>query len=131
MRNTYSINWKEYSYRNTASIPPFDLCQQDVTEQYCRTSDLEIETNHSIKLKDKYVYIAMAVNEGGPQWSILDFGRMKHGKAHFKNMGRNMLYIALGYEGTKLIPISPFLLKKSSVEYIQNNKTTAADNQRQ
>lgn len=127
-RNTYSINWERVQYRNTAKyVHPFDLCQQDVTEQYCRTSDLEIETNHSIKLKDKYVYIAMAVNEGGPQWSILDFGRMKHGKAHFKNMGRNMLYIALGYEGTKLIPIShPFILKKDgSVEYIQNNKTTA------
>lgn len=126
-RNTYSINWERVKYRNTAKyIHPFDLCQQDVTDRYCRTSDLEIETDRSIKLKDKYVYIAMVVNSGGPQWNILDYGRIRHGKACFKNMGRNMLYIALGYDGTKLIPISsPFILRKDGrVEYIQKNSPT-------
>ncbi len=127
-RSTYSINRETVKYRNTAKyVHSFDLCMQDVTDRYSRTSDLEIETNHSIKLKDKYVYIAMIVNSGGPQWSILDYGRMKHGKACFKNMGRNMLYLALGYDGTKLVPISnPFILRKDgSVEYIRNNKNTA------
>lgn len=127
-RSTYSINWEIVKYRKTARyVHSFDLCRQDVTDRYCRTSDLEIETDRSIKLKDKYVYIAMVINSGGPQWNILDYGRMRHGKACFKNMGRNMLYIALGYDGTKLIPIShPFILNKDgSVEYIQTNKTTA------
>ncbi|MBR4303056.1 MAG: hypothetical protein IKT80_05795, partial [Bacteroidaceae bacterium] len=51
---------------------------------------------------------------------ILDFGRMKWGKACFKKMGRNMLYMALGYDGTGLVPISrPFLLHKDGrVEYV-------------
>ncbi len=127
-RSTYSINRETVKYRNTAKyVHPFELCRQDVTDRYCRTSDLEIETDRSIKLKDKYVYIAMVVNSGGPQWSILDYGRMKHGKACFKNMGRNILHIALGYDGTKLVPIShPFILKKDgSVEYVKNNKTTS------
>lgn len=127
-RSTYSINREILRYRNTAKyVHPFELCRQDVTDRYSRTSDLEIETNHSIELKDKYVYIAMIVNSGGPQWSILDYGCMKHGKACFKNMGRNMLYIVLGYDGTKLVPIShPFILRKDgSVEYIKNNQTTA------
>ena len=125
-RTTYTINRDMVKYRNTAKyVYPFDLCLKDVTSHYTRTSDLEIETNkkQTAKLTDKkYVYIAMAVNSGGPQWKVLDLGILKRGKAHFKNMGREMLYIALGYDGRKLIPISrPFILHKSgAVEYIDN-----------
>lgn len=125
-RTTYTINRDMVKYRNTAKyVYPFDLCKEDVTSHYTRTSDLEIETDkeQTAKLTDKkYVYIAMAVNSGGPQWRVLDLGILKRGKAHFKNMGREMLYIALGYDGRKLIPISrPFILHKSgSVEYIDN-----------
>lgn len=125
-RTTYTINRDMVKYRNTAKyVYPFDLCQKDVTSHYTRTSDLEIETNRkqTAKLSDKkYVYIAMAVNADGPQWKVLDFGTLRRGKARFKKMGREMLYIALGYDGRKLIPISrPFILHKSGeVEYIDN-----------
>ena len=121
-RNTYTINRDLVKYRNTAKyVYPFDLCQQDVTSHYNLTSDIQVETDLSIKLQDrKYVYIAMAVNDGGPKWKVLDYGRLKKGMACFRNMGRNMLYIALGYDGKKLVPISdPFILQKSGkVEYI-------------
>lgn len=125
-RNTYTINRDIEKYRNTSKyVHPFDPCQKDVTDHYNLTSDLEIETDKEIlkQLQDRrYVYIAMIVNYSGPQWSILDYGVLKGGKAHFKNMGRNMLYIALGYNGSDLIPIShPFILHKSGkVEYINN-----------
>lgn len=125
-RTTYTINRDRVKYRNTAKyVYPFELCQEDVTDHYTRTSNLEIETNRkqTAKLTDKkYVYIAMAVNADGPQWKVLDFGTLRRGKARFKNMGREMLYIALGYDGRKLIPISqPFILHKSGeVEYIDN-----------
>lgn len=129
-RTTYTINRDRVKYRNTAKyVYPFELCQKDVTDHYTRTSDLKIETNRkqTAKLSDKkYVYIAMAVNAGGPQWKVLDLGTLRRGKAQFKKMGREMLYIALGYDGRKLIPISqPFILHKSgAVEYIG----TAGDN---
>ena len=131
-RTTYTINRDRVKYRNTAKyVYPFELCQEDVTDHYTRTSDLEIETNRTqtTKLMDKkYVYIAMAVNAGGPQWKVLDFGTLRRGKAQFKNMGREMLYIALGYDGRKLIPISsPFILHKSgAVEYIDNSDDSNA-----
>lgn len=133
-RTTYTINRDMVKYRNTAKyVYPFDLCQKDVTSHYTRTSDLEIETDkeQTAKLTDKkYVYIAMAVNSGGPQWRVLDLGTLKRGKAHFKNMGREMLYIALGYDGRKLIPISqPFILHKNgAVEYIDNSDDSNAKN---
>ena len=131
-RTTYTINRDRVKYRNTAKyVYPFELCQEDVTGHYTRTSDLEIETNRkqTAKLTDKkYVYIAMAVNAGGPQWKVLDFGTLRRGKARFKKMGREMLYIALGYDGRKLIPISsPFILHKSgAVEYIDNSDDSNA-----
>ena len=125
-RNSYTINRDLVKYRNKAKyVYSFDLCQQDVTSHYNLTSDLHIEIDHSIKLKDrKYVYIAMAVNDGGPKWKVLDYGRLKKGKACFRSMGRNMLYIALGYDGKKLIPISdPFILQKSgTVKYVRSSE---------
>ena len=135
-RTTYTINRDRVKYRNTAKyVYPFELCQEDVTDHYTRTSNLEIETNRkqTAKLTDKkYVYIAMAVNADGPQWKVLDFGTLRRGKARFKNMGREMLYIALGYDGRKLIPISqPFILHKSGeVEYIDNPDESDAKTRR-
>lgn len=128
-RNTYTIDREVIKYRNTAKyVYPFDICREDVTDKYNLTSDLSIETKKELTstLKDhKYVYIGMSVNSGGPQWRILDFGKLKRGKACFHNMGRNMLYIALGYDGEKLVPISnPFILDKSGkVEYIDTDGT--------
>lgn len=134
-RNTYTIDREVIKYRNTAKyVYPFDICREDVTDKYNLTSDLSIELNKELTsaLKDrKYVYIAMSVNSGGPHWKILDFGKLKRGKACFNNMGRNMLYIALGYDGDELVPISsPFILDKSGkVEYIDTdaNQTISKD----
>lgn len=135
-RETYSINREIVKYLRTAKyVYPFDICVKDVTDKYNLTSDLIIKTDEDVlkSIKDrKYVYIAMSVNKGGPYWQILDFGLLKRGKAHFHNMGRNMLYIALGYDGNELVPISqPFILHKSGqIEYIDNSskqKTVSMD----
>lgn len=129
-RNSYEINRDLVKYRNTAKfVYPFETCKQDVTDHYNMTSDLVIETDKEKDktLKDhKYVYIAMAVNGSGPQWEVLDYGLLKRGKAYFRNMGHNMLYIALGYDGRNLIPISdPFILHiNGDVEYIECNRET-------
>ena len=71
-------------------------------------------------LKDKYVYIASAVRNEENPWQIVDLGKIKHGKACFHDMGREVLYILMGYDGEKLIPISePFILHKDKqIEYV-------------
>lgn len=120
-RKTYSINRERATYMNNAKfIYPFDLCQQDVTDHYNLTSDLKIDIDRSVRLKDKYVYIAMAVNAGGPEWRVLDFGRIRHGKACFSKIGRNVMYIVLGFDGKGLVPVSaPFILQKNGdIDYI-------------
>lgn len=120
-RKTYTINKDRLEYSKKAKyVYPFDLCAQDVTDHYNATSDIDIKVKKGIKLKDKYVYIAMFSIDSEGLWMILDLGKMKNGKAHFKNMGRNMLYIAMGYNGRSIVPISdPFLLyDNGEIEYV-------------
>ena len=120
-RTGYTVNRERMVYLNTAKyVYPFKLCDTDVTDHYCRTSDLEIPIRRDVRLKDRYVYIAMAVNADGPEWRVLDYGRLHAGKACFRKMGRNMLYIVLGFDGNGLLPVSdPFFVEKNgSVEYI-------------
>lgn len=121
-RQSYAINRRTYDYSLKAKyVYPFDLCLQDVTDQYNLTSEIDVDVFKRVKLMDKYVYIAMfsPLEEG--QWAILDFGEMKRGKAHFENMGRNMMYIVMGYNGKTLVPISnPFILEDNGdIRYIR------------
>ncbi len=119
-RRTFSINPEIQEYQSKSKFRyPFATCVQDVTEKYSRTSDIEIEINNKIN-KDKYVYISMLVNRGGPEWQIIDFGKVKHKKACFSKMGRNNMYMVLGFNGKALTPISsPFILKKNgTIQYI-------------
>ena len=122
-RTTYAINPERWEYSQNAKYQyPFDLGKKDVTSKYFRTSNLAIPIDRKVRksLKDKYVYIASAVRSEENPWQIVDFGVMKHGKATFHDMGREVLYQIQGYNGETLIPISePFILQKDgSIEYV-------------
>ena len=122
-RNSYAINKERQEYKRKARYQyPFDLGKQDVTSQYFLTSSIQLPIDKSARnqLKDKYVYIASAVRDENKPWQIVDFGKMKYGKACFHDMGREVLYMVLGYNGEELIPISaPFILHKNqTIEYV-------------
>ena len=122
-RNTYSINQERLEYKRKAKYQyPFDLCKKDVTTHYFLTSSISIPVKRSVcsHLKDKYVYIASAVRDASNPWQIVDFGKLSHGNACFKDMGREVLYVVMGYDGKELIPITePFILHKDeSIEYV-------------
>lgn len=119
-RNTFAMDPDRVRYARTAKYRyPFNLCQKDVTDHYMKTSDLEIPITKGGQLKDRYCYIA-TFNGRKRAWGVVDFGRIRHGKACFHDMGRNILYIAMGYNGKNLVEISdPFILRKDdSIEYI-------------
>lgn len=127
-RVSYAINPKLLKYYRTAKyIHPFDLFKHDITDYYYRTSDICIENTKEIKLKDKYVYIATLANVNGPEWVILDLGTIRKGKAYFQNIGREIMYTVLGFNGEQLVPISdPFIVKKDgSLEYIEYDDSDA------
>ena len=122
-RNTYAINPERLEYREKSAYKhPFKICQKDITDQYFRTSDLDITLLDSIRVVEPYAYIA-TFTAIGSDWSVVDYGTVHSGKAHFTKMGRNVLYIALGYDGEQLRPISlPFILHTDgSLDYITCN----------
>ena len=120
-RVSYAINKRVLEYMETCKFPyQFNICEQDVTDHYNLTSDLTIDLFENAKPKDKYVYIGMFSPLSKDSWRVLDFGTVKKGRAYFQNMGRNMLYIALDYDGNDFTPISkPFILHSNGdIEYI-------------
>ncbi len=130
-RNTYSINREREEYLRKAKYKyPFEVNRRDVTRQYFLTNNLSLPVDNAVKkhLKDKYVYIASAVRKDGNPWQIVDFGKIKGGKACFNDMGREVLYTIMGYDGTGLIEITdPFILHKDgSVEYISADTISSA-----
>lgn len=121
-RKTYSVNRRRLDYLNRARHPyPFELCEEDVTDHYYRTFNPVIRLRGDIRLPDRYACIAMFVHgSNGPQLRVVDFGPIRHGKAHFSNMGGNILYIAATYDGHCLTAASePFIIEKNgNVRYV-------------
>lgn len=125
-RQTFAYNEDVLDYRMHSKFKfPFPLCRKDVSDHYMRPIDVEIpirndpKTGKSTKLVEPYAYIAI-FNGHGEDWSIFDFGKIKKKKVIFHNIGRNILYIALGYNGRSLVPISePFILEQNgNIRYI-------------
>lgn len=134
-RSSYAINWDVVEYNSKSKYKyPFSTTNKDVTSKYVRTKDLIIPINRTlyhgtkVHLKEKYAYIAK-FNGQHSDWSVLDFGKIKHGKAYFKNMGINNMYIILGYDGKALRPIShPFILGKDGlIKNIAGSPNETAD----
>ena len=131
-RTTYAINRDRVKYRNESALKyPFDYCQKDITSQYTKTSDIEITTYQDINLAEKFCYISI-FNGHNVEWSFVDYGEMKDGKACFKNIGRNILYIAQGFDGKRVVNISdPFILHQNGeIEYLKfsaNGATRSLD----
>ena len=131
-RNTYIINEDRLRYMNRTKYRyPFELAKTDVTSKYFLTSDIQLplERQQRRKLKDRYVYIASAVRDSVNPWRIVDFGMVKHGKACFKDMGREVLYSVMGYDGTSLVQLTdPFILHKNGIiEYLNTGDINSTD----
>ena len=120
-RCTYAINKERIDYQNNSTYQyPFGLFKLDITDRYFKTSDIVIPIRKGLKLNERFAYIA-TFNGHSSEWTIVDYGNVKKDKAYFNKMGRNILYVAMGYDGTKLIPINnPFIIHKDgSLEFIK------------
>lgn len=119
-KNTFAINRDRVKYRNESVLKyPFDYCVKDVTDDYAKTSDIAVQIKKNIDLVEKYCYISI-FNGHNVEWSIVDYGEINDGKACFKKIGRNVLYIVQGFDGRRIVNISdPFVLHQNgSIEYI-------------
>ena len=124
-RNTFAINRDRVRYRNESALKyPFDYCVKDITPQYTKTSDIEVDIYQNVKLAEKFCYISI-FNGHNVEWSFVDYGVVDNGKACFKNIGRNILYIVQGFDGRKIVQLSdPFILHQNGeIEYYKFDGT--------
>lgn len=97
----------ECSKLKYSGFTPF---QKDVTDWYVSTSDPVVPLFKTIS-EDDFIYIATFNND---RWNIIDIGVRRGKKGYFKKMGRNNAYMAFGYDGTHLVPVSdPFTIEKN------------------
>jgi len=91
---------------------------KDVSSAYFRTSDVIVDLSGSIPEGCEYAYLCVF---GYQQWHPVQWGRIKNGKALFKDMGRDIVYLPVFYvNGSIKYASSPFLLNsKGKVEVLK------------
>ena len=120
-RRTYSWNMELVKINKSGEYVPSlfrDIFIRDVTKENMESMDVSIKV---IDTKHTYAYLHVFNNH---DWVPVAYGITKDGKAHFKNMGPNVVYLPAVYskEG-EMIPIAnPFILG-----YDGKIKTLAAD----
>lgn len=121
-RQQYAINRERVPYHNKSVLQyPFSIFSVDITDRYYNTTDVKLQVWNTSYLVEDFAYIA-TFNGHASDWTLIDYGEIKKGTVVFKNMGRNILYIALGYNGNELVPIYwPFIIHKDGqIEFITN-----------
>lgn len=125
-RKTYAVNPEiEELLRREAYVPDAlrNLFMRDVTNEYMVTEDVEVEVPG---VKGGYAYLAVFNNK---TWAPVAYGEVKRGKALFKDMGRNILYMPMAYKGDKLAAVgAPFVLTSNGeVHKVVADKTEKRD----
>lgn len=107
-RRTYSINPDVMKLIQTEKRVPSVFqspCLKDVTAEYMKGCDVEVEINAS---GYKYAYLAVFDNQN---WIPVAYGKIKNGKAIFKDMGRDILYLPVCFNKQGIKPVGfPFIL---------------------
>lgn len=85
----------------------------DVSNQYFETTDVVIDLPDSVREKSSYAYLCVF---GYRNWIPVQWGKIHGGKASFKGMGRDIVYMTGLYRDGEVIPVSdPFYLTSDGV----------------
>ena len=107
-RYTYALNPALVElHKSGTCLPPVfrTLCLKDVTREYTVTSDVEVEVNGDA---GKYAYLATFDNKS---WKPVAFGKVRRRKALFRDLGRDVLYLPVGFRDDAVVPLgNPFVL---------------------
>lgn len=81
---------------------------KDVTTEYMKTCDVEIEALPELKKDYNYAYLAVFNNQ---EWLPVHWSKVESNKATFSNIGRGIVYLPVYYTQNGVEPMShPFLL---------------------
>ncbi len=105
-----------------SDIPPLfkDVRKKDVSSEYFETTDVTINLS-SVPKDAKYAYLCV-LNYNN--WDAVQWGRIADGKATFKDMGRNILYMPMYCKGGIMFQAGePFVLKTDGTIKTINSTT--------
>lgn len=113
-RDLQELNKKEQYIPSTFQ----DCFIKDVTSEYTQTYDVEIEILPELKHDNQYAYLAIFDNQ---QWAPIHWAEVKNGKALFKDMGNDIIYMPVYCTSEGIRPMSyPFLLdQKGKVHFLK------------
>ncbi len=85
-----------------------NLKKRDVSDEYFETENVEIELTNKIPDNTHYAYLCVF---GYHQWHPVQWGKISGSKAHFKGMGKDIVYLPCFFKNGKLVyAADPFLL---------------------
>lgn len=109
-RKTYSINQTPDDKDNFIPIFIRNPYIKDVTDIYQNTSIVEYDFGN-VPANVKYAYLAVFYDG---DWHELSWSKLNNGKASFKNMGHDMMYMPIYYNGTERVYANkPILVNRS------------------
>ncbi|MNQ74853.1 hypothetical protein D3C85_896220 [compost metagenome] len=93
---------------------------QDVTKLYTKTKNFEIPVPKNVS--SKFCYICV-FNRRSLSWDPVGWGKVENGKAYFKDVGVNGVYLPVMEESGKLVIFdSPFILnKEGKTKFLKSN----------
>jgi len=126
-RKTFSYQYESLFYlKHDEEIPSLFNTPyiKDVTANYVKAIDLDVELNYNTK--NKFAYLALFNNAN---WIPIQWGRIKRNRAEFKAMGENCMYLPVIYTKGDISPVGkPFYIdtknKIIEIKPCLNNKQT-------
>lgn len=124
-RKTYAINRELQRLNKEEKYVPSTFQSyfiKDVTSEYMKTYDVEVRVLPALKQNCQYAYLAVFDNK---EWVPIHWAKIKKGKAIFKNMGKEVVYMPVYYTKEGIKPMShPFLLDHKGKVQLLNADTT-------
>ena len=95
----------------------------DVSSEYFETADVTVELTGEAPQGVKYAYLAVF---GYQDWHPVQWAKIENGRAVFREMGKDMVYLPVYYKRGGLLPAAePFRLRNDgTVEKLSGNEET-------
>lgn len=86
-----------------------NIKKKDVSAEYFETKDVTVELTKSAPEGARYAYLAVFSYQ---EWHPVQWGKIEDGKATFRGMGRDVVYLPVFYKSGVIVPAAePFRLK--------------------
>lgn len=90
-----------------------DKHRKDVTAEYIPVSDITLDIPKRMPEDKKLAYLCIFNNK---TWVPVEWGEIKDRKVTFENMGRDIVYLPIVYNGDKMVPFAePLILNKEGI----------------